>query len=81
MNLCCMSNRDMVKTWVCSLDMMERSLCVPVSPVEGSIRFHWRGEEEEREGEEEEEEGEEEEGEGEEEEEEGEGEGEEENRR
>ena len=36
MNLCCMSNRDMVKTWVCSLDMMERSLCVPVSPVEGS---------------------------------------------
>ena len=45
-----------MKTWVCSSDMMERSLFVPVSPVQGSIRFHWRGEE----GEEEEEEGEEE---------------------
>ena len=49
-----------MKTWVCSLDMMERSLCVPVSPVEESIRFHWSGEEEEGEGEEEEGEGEEE---------------------
>ena len=36
---------------------------MPVSPVQGSIRFHWRGEEEEGEGKEEEGEGEEEEGE------------------
>ena len=32
---------DMVKTWVCSFERAERSLCVPVSPVELSIRLHW----------------------------------------
>ena len=51
LNFCCRSHMDMVKTCVWSLERAESSVCVPVSPVLLSIRFHCGRRERWREGE------------------------------